>query len=171
MAGIPGDQIGPLMHQLVPLVATLGLEYADVSADRAVVVLRDVPEYRNHVGGPHAAVVFAAGESATGAVAIAVFGDLLDRAVLLPVTVTMDYLTIALGDLTATAVIVDDVAAAPVGQDGYALVTADPGGSSPEDVVAALVGAGVGVAGFEVSRPSLEDLFVALTGEGFDVGG
>ena len=109
MAGIPGDQIGPLMHQLVPLVATLGLEYADVSADRAVVVLRDVPEYRNHVGGPHAAVVFAAGESATGAVAIAVFGDLLDRAVLLPVTVTMDYLTIALGDLTATAVIVDDV--------------------------------------------------------------
>lgn len=112
MAGIPGDQIGPLMHQLVPLVATLGLEYTDVSTDRAVVVLRDVPEYRNHVGGPHAAVVFAAGESATGAVAIAVFGDLLDRAVLLPVTVTMDYLTIALGDLTATAVIVDDVAAA-----------------------------------------------------------
>ena len=65
----------------------------------------------------------------------------------------------------------DDVAAAPVGQDGYALVTADPGASSPENVVAALVGAGVGVAGFEVSRPSLEDLFVALTGEGFDVGG
>ena len=59
-----------------------------------------------------AAVVFAAGESATGAVAIAVFGDLLDRAVLLPVTVTMDYLSIALGDLTATAVIVDDVAVA-----------------------------------------------------------
>ncbi|MDQ5976052.1 MAG: hypothetical protein QG661_3261 [Actinomycetota bacterium] len=112
MAAVPGDQIGPLMHELVPLVATLGLDYTDVSAQRAVVVLHDVPEYRNHVGGPHAAVVFAAGESATGAVAIAVFGDLLDRAVLLPVTVTMDYLSIALGDLTATAVIVDDVAVA-----------------------------------------------------------
>ena len=112
MAAVPGDQIGPLMHELVPLVATLGLDYTDVSAQRAVVVLHDRPENRNHVGGPHAAVVFAAGESATGAVAIAVFGDLLDRAVLLPVTVTMDFLSVARGDLTATAVIVDDVDAA-----------------------------------------------------------
>ena len=33
----------------------------------------------------------------------------------------------------------------------------------------ALVGAGIGVSGLQVLRPSLEDLFVALTGEGFDV--
>ena len=38
-------------------------------------------------------------------------------------------------------------------------------------VVAALVAAGVGVRGFTVEPPSLEDLFVALTGEGFDVSG
>ena len=41
----------------------------------------------------------------------------------------------------------------------------------PEELVAALVHAGVGVRAFEVSRPSLEDLFIALTGEGFDVSG
>ncbi len=41
----------------------------------------------------------------------------------------------------------------------------------PEDVVAALVAAGVRVRGFEVVRPNLEDRFIALTGEGFDVSG
>jgi len=109
MTGVPGEQIGPLMHQLVPMVNTLALEYIEVSADRAVVVLRDAEQFRNHVGGPHAAAAFAVAESATGAVAIAALGDLLDRAVLLPTTATMDYLAIALGDLTATAVIVGDV--------------------------------------------------------------
>lgn len=36
---------------------------------------------------------------------------------------------------------------------------------------AALVGAGVRVRGFGVERGTLEDAFVALTGEGFDVAG
>jgi ABC-type multidrug transport system ATPase subunit len=40
---------------------------------------------------------------------------------------------------------------------------------APERVAAALVHAGVDLLGFEVRRPSLEQLFVALTGEGFDV--
>jgi len=46
-----------------------------------------------------------------------------------------------------------------------------PGAIAPEKIVAALVHDGVGVQGFSVSTPSLEDLFVALTGEGFDVSG
>ncbi len=46
-----------------------------------------------------------------------------------------------------------------------------PGDLEPEKIVAALVHAGVGVQGFSVARSSLEDLFVALTGEGFDVSG
>lgn len=100
------------MHQVVPYVATLDLEYTAVDPERTVVVLRDRPELRNHVGGPHAAVMFAAAESATGAAAIAAFGDMLDRAILLPVTATMDYLAIARGDVTATARIDGDIAAA-----------------------------------------------------------
>jgi ABC-2 type transport system ATP-binding protein len=39
----------------------------------------------------------------------------------------------------------------------------------PEDVVAALVRAGVRIRGFSVTSASLEERFVALTGEGFDV--
>ena len=44
-----------------------------------------------------------------------------------------------------------------------------PESIAPEDIVAALVAAGVRVRGFAVDHASLEDLFVALTGEGFDV--
>jgi ABC-2 type transport system ATP-binding protein len=45
------------------------------------------------------------------------------------------------------------------------------GDASPEQVCAELVHAGIGVRGFAVTSPSLEDLFVGLTGEGFDVSG
>ena len=42
---------------------------------------------------------------------------------------------------------------------------------APEKVVAACVHQGVPVLGFRVGSPSLEDVFVALTAEGFDVSG
>ncbi|CAM5722568.1 ABC transporter ATP-binding protein OS=Streptomyces glaucescens OX=1907 GN=SGLAU_19770 PE=4 SV=1 [Streptomyces glaucescens] len=48
-------------------------------------------------------------------------------------------------------------------------------GDAPEgelaDLTAALVKAGVRVRGFGIERASLEDAFMALTGEGFDVAG
>ena len=48
-------------------------------------------------------------------------------------------------------------------------ITSVIGGVRPEDVCRRLVEGGVGVRRFVVERPSLEDTFVALTGEGFDV--
>ncbi|MEU5973703.1 ABC transporter ATP-binding protein [Streptomyces sp. NPDC047315] len=52
-------------------------------------------------------------------------------------------------------------------------VSGDPPGPEAElaDLSAALVEAGVRVRGFGVERASLEDAFVELTGEGFDVAG
>jgi ABC-type multidrug transport system ATPase subunit len=50
-------------------------------------------------------------------------------------------------------------------------VRGQPGTVVPEEIVAALVHADVPVRGFAVTTPSLEDLFVGLTGEGFDVSG
>jgi ABC-type multidrug transport system ATPase subunit len=50
-------------------------------------------------------------------------------------------------------------------------VTAALGEAAPEAVVAALVRDGVGVRAFVTERPSLEEQFVGLTGEGFDVSG
>jgi ABC-2 type transport system ATP-binding protein len=64
-----------------------------------------------------------------------------------------------------TEVAVDEAAA-----DGT-LVTGIPGGLPAEEIVAALVRGSVGVRSFTVGVPSLEDLFVSLTGEGFDVSG
>ena len=46
---------------------------------------------------------------------------------------------------------------------------AGPAAVAPEAVVAALVAAGVRVRGFATEQVSLEERFVALTGEGFDV--
>jgi ABC-2 type transport system ATP-binding protein len=64
--------------------------------------------------------------------------------------------------------------AAPMGGPGLdsdrpALDAAAPADGAPENIVAHLVQAGVRVRGFAVERESLEDRFVALTGEGFDV--
>ncbi len=50
-------------------------------------------------------------------------------------------------------------------------VTAQLGGETPERVCAELVHAGIPVSGLSSLRPSLEDLFVELTGEGFNVSG
>lgn len=146
----PAPDIGALMHEVVPLVGTLGLEYGEISPQRAVVIFRDRPEYRNHVGGPHAAAMFAAAESATGAAAIAAFGDLMDRAVLLPMTANMEYLAIALGDITATARITDDVDAA---RDLFA------SGVRPEfEIVADLTNPAGEVTGRLVTRWTLKKL-------------
>ncbi|MFI9649867.1 ATP-binding cassette domain-containing protein [Streptomyces sp. NPDC052040] len=54
---------------------------------------------------------------------------------------------------------------------GEGRVTGEPPEGETADVNAALVTAGVRVRGFTVEQASLEDAFVALTGEGFDVAG
>jgi ABC-2 type transport system ATP-binding protein len=54
---------------------------------------------------------------------------------------------------------------------GHGEVSAQIGEQAPEAVNRALVLADVPVARFDTPRPSLEDLFVELTGEGFDVDG
>jgi ABC-2 type transport system ATP-binding protein len=50
-------------------------------------------------------------------------------------------------------------------------VSARLGDHKPDVINAELVGADIPVSGLETVRPSLEDLFVQLTGEGFNVNG
>jgi ABC-2 type transport system ATP-binding protein len=56
-------------------------------------------------------------------------------------------------------------------QAGDGQVSARLGDAAPEEINARLVHASVRVAGLATTRPSLEDQFVQLTGEGFDVTG
>ncbi|MEI7991316.1 MAG: ATP-binding cassette domain-containing protein [Actinomycetota bacterium] len=56
---------------------------------------------------------------------------------------------------------------APLLVDGA--IEADLVDNRPEDLCALLVHRGVGVREFSIHRPSLEDMFVRLTGEGFEV--
>ncbi|MFL4474045.1 ATP-binding cassette domain-containing protein [Paeniglutamicibacter sp. MACA_103] len=57
----------------------------------------------------------------------------------------------------------------PAGQDGALDAALGSGAPEPERLVEELVAAGVRVRGFTVQAASLEERFVALTGEGFDL--
>ncbi|MFV0134291.1 ABC transporter ATP-binding protein [Streptomyces sp. HMX87] len=79
-------------------------------------------------------------------------------------------LAVATPDVAEAARVLKEQGAADVvvAEDG---VTAEPPDRDLAEVNAALVTAGVRVRGFGLERASLEDAFVALTGEGFDVAG
>ncbi|MHA6619191.1 DUF4442 domain-containing protein [Pseudonocardia sp. DLS-67] len=97
--------VGATMQQTVPWVRTAGIEFAEVTPERAVLRLSDEPELRNHVGGPHAAMIFGLAETATGAVTLAAFASAMERATPLPVRSEIAYQRIARGPLTAQAVL------------------------------------------------------------------
>ncbi|MGW0736778.1 DUF4442 domain-containing protein [Streptomyces sp. NPDC002851] len=95
--------IGEMLAATVPMARTLNLEFAETTPERAVVRLPDQPDYHNHVGGPHAGAMFTLGESASGAIVLAAFGEQLSRAVPLAVSADIAYKKLAMGPVTATA--------------------------------------------------------------------
>ncbi|MFB6891009.1 DUF4442 domain-containing protein [Kitasatospora sp. NPDC056327] len=97
--------IGLLLDSTVPMARTLKLEYLETAPERAVLRLPDQPEYHNHVGGPHAGAMFTLAESASGCVVLGAFGDQLSRAVPLAVSAEIAYKKLAMGAVTATAVL------------------------------------------------------------------
>lgn len=97
--------VGAALRQTVPWVRAVGVEFGEITAERAVAHLPDMPEHHNHVGGPHAAMVFGLGETASGAVGLATFGATMQRATPLVVRAEIGYLKLARGPLTATAVL------------------------------------------------------------------
>ncbi|MFI0743204.1 DUF4442 domain-containing protein [Streptomyces sp. NPDC021100] len=105
MSDTTQPSIGDLLSATVPMVRTLNLVYEVTTPERAVLRLPDQPEYRNHVGGPHAGAMFTLAESASGAIVLAAFGDHLSRMTPLPVRAEVAYKKIARGEVTATAVL------------------------------------------------------------------
>jgi acyl-coenzyme A thioesterase PaaI-like protein len=97
--------VGSAMQQSVPWVRTVGVEFGETTPERAVVHLPDADGMRNHVGGPHAAVIFGLGETASGAVVLAAFGATMEKATPLVVRSEIHYVKLARGRLTAQAVL------------------------------------------------------------------
>jgi acyl-coenzyme A thioesterase PaaI-like protein len=97
--------VGETMKNTVPWVNTAGIDFKEITATRAITTLTDVEGQRNHVGGPHAAVTFGLAETASGAVLLAAFAEQLGRATPLVARSAIEYKKLALGDLTAEAVL------------------------------------------------------------------
>lgn len=97
--------VADAMKTAVPWVRTAGVEFGEITTERAVALLPDRPDQQNHVGGPHAAVIFGLGETASGAVGLAAFASA--GAVATPLVVRSDigYLRLAKGDLRAEAIL------------------------------------------------------------------
>jgi len=114
---------GEMLAATVPMVRTLGLEFAESSAERVVVSLPDQSAYHNHLGGPHAGAMFTLAESASGALVVANFADQLSRAVPLAVRAEIGYRKFAQGRVTATAVL---------GRPAEEVVAELDGGGRPE---------------------------------------
>lgn len=102
--------VGPAMTQTVHWVRTVGITFGETTAQRAVAHLPDAPDLHNHVGGPHAAMIFGLGETASGAVGLAAFGAVMERATPLVVRSEIAYLRLAKGPLTAVAQLDRDAA-------------------------------------------------------------
>ncbi|MEU7798492.1 DUF4442 domain-containing protein [Micromonospora arborensis] len=105
---IDSRQVAAGMLDAVPFARTLGFEFVEVAPEakggvRAVVRMPDSSATHNHVGGPHAGAIFTLGETASGAVVLAAFGQLLDRAVPLAVRAEIAYRKLAMGPVLATA--------------------------------------------------------------------
>ncbi|MFD3488897.1 MULTISPECIES: DUF4442 domain-containing protein [unclassified Streptomyces] len=97
--------VGEMLAATVPMAKTLNMEFLETTAERAVVRLPDQPPFHNHVGGPHAGAMFTLGDTVSGAVVLAAFGDQLTRAVPLVVKAEISYKKLAKGVVTATATV------------------------------------------------------------------
>ncbi|MFI9810554.1 DUF4442 domain-containing protein [Saccharothrix variisporea] len=97
--------VADAMKQAVPWVKTSGVRFPEVAGDRVVAELPDAAETHNHVGGPHAAMIFGLGETASGAVAMAAFAPHMAKATPLVARSEIAYKKLALGVLRAEAVL------------------------------------------------------------------
>ncbi|MGQ0837177.1 DUF4442 domain-containing protein [Actinokineospora sp.] len=134
--------VADAMKQTVPWVSTAGVEFTEVAADRVVCALPDLEHQRNHVGGPHAAVMFGLAETASGAVGLASFAQQMERATPLVVSSEIRYKKLAKGPLTAEAVLTRPAA------DVVAELDA---GTRPEFAVACTIRNGDGVTTAEMT--------------------
>jgi acyl-coenzyme A thioesterase PaaI-like protein len=105
------EMLRNVLGSAVPMVKYLGLEVVEVGPGRGVVRLPDKPELLNHVRSQHAAGLFAAAETASGAAMTGALADSLAGMTPLAKSAEISYKRLAKGTITATGVLSEDVEA------------------------------------------------------------
>jgi acyl-coenzyme A thioesterase PaaI-like protein len=103
------ETLNQVMTQGVPFNRVLGVRVVALGPARAEVAIPEAPERLNHVGTTHAAVEFALGEAASGAMVVSAFVDAQAQGyVPLAAGARIAYLKPARGDLRGIAVLAED---------------------------------------------------------------
>ena len=101
--------IKQMLEQIVPFVKTVGLSIDEVAPGRAVATLGNTRPVQNHLGTVHAGALYTVGESATGAVVLAIFMDLLPAGAFIALkSAVVRHTKAREGDLVATATLEGD---------------------------------------------------------------
>ena len=106
MAASHDLDVPALLHGAPGFVGLIGPRVVTCSRESVVLRLDAGPELHNHLGGPHAAVIFGLGETAAFGVLLEVFGDV--GAVPLVKGVEISYAAVATGPLLAEATFTGD---------------------------------------------------------------
>ncbi len=106
------DAIKQMLSSIVPFIRTVGLSIDEVGAGTAIASLENRQAVQNHLGSVHAGALYTAGESASGAVVLSIFVDLLPAGAFIALkSATVAHTKARVGDLIATATLDGDPAA------------------------------------------------------------
>ena len=101
---------GQMLAQMVPFVRPLGLRIAPVTTPgTAQVTLPSATAVHNHLGTAHAGAAYTAAETASGAAALSVFGDVVAQGAYVALkSSTVTHRKARAGDVLAVAKLGDD---------------------------------------------------------------
>ncbi|MFT7518983.1 MAG: acyl-coenzyme A thioesterase PaaI-like protein [Kiritimatiellia bacterium] len=97
-----------LLTTMIPFITTVGIRIDDVGLGKAVATLPSRSEVQNHLGTAHAGATYTLGETAAGAAALSVFGDLLPELFMALKAAKVQHSKALRGDVVATAQIEGD---------------------------------------------------------------
>jgi uncharacterized protein (TIGR00369 family) len=138
------EAVNAMLTQGVPFNKVLGVRVVAVEPERAEVAIPEAPQLLNHVGTAHAAVEFALGDAASGAMVVSAFRDVQAQGYIpLVASARIAYLKPARGELRGVATLPEEtqrLARAEVESSGKARFSVpieirDAGGTLVAEVV------------------------------------
>lgn len=131
-AGIQSTILSVAFGKIVPMVATGGIRYDVVSAEKVVCSMKNRRPMQNHIGSLHAVAMALLAETATG---FLVGANLPDDKMPLIKSLKMDYKKLAKGDMQAVATLTEaqrqQIINEPKGEVLVPVVITDASGNSP----------------------------------------